>query len=77
MAIEDVYESWSITYFVLPIFFMVIVHANLGSVVVIDVIPHATMYNTSVCKRVFWCLKSNDGWLATCSSPYCQSTVHS
>ena len=63
MAIEDVYGSWSTTYSLLPMFFMAIVHANPGSIVVIDAIPHATMYNNSVCKRVFWCLKAMiDGW---------------
>lgn len=38
-------------------------HANPGSVVVIDAITFENNTTKSICKHVFWCLKTQmDGW---------------
>ncbi|KAL8127406.1 hypothetical protein AgCh_014356 [Apium graveolens] len=63
IAIEEVYGSWATTYQALPMFFAAIMKTNLGTIVEIDVVPHAEEWGTSVCKRFFWCLKAMmDGW---------------
>ncbi|XP_074337648.1 uncharacterized protein LOC141674844 [Apium graveolens] len=63
IAIEEVYDSWATTYQALPIFFAAIMKINPGTIVEIDVVPHAEERGTSVYKRIFWCLKAMmDGW---------------
>ena len=63
IAIEEVYGSWATTYETLPMFLAAILHTNPGSVVEIYDVPHTLERGTSVCKRIFWCLKAMmDGW---------------
>ena len=63
LAVEEVYGKWSTTYAELPMFMTALAHANPGSAVLIDAVPHERLPFTSVCKRVFWCLKATmDGW---------------
>lgn len=45
------------TYAALSQFLMAMVHANPGSEVVIDVLPHDNLPNNSVYKHIFWCIK--------------------
>ncbi|XP_074327403.1 uncharacterized protein LOC141665321 [Apium graveolens] len=63
IAIEEVYGSWATSYQALPIFLAAIKKTNPGTITEIDVVPHAQERGTSVCKRIFWCLKAMmDGW---------------
>ncbi|XP_074361213.1 uncharacterized protein LOC141701466 [Apium graveolens] len=63
IAIKEVYGSWATTYQVLPMFLAAIIKTNPGTIVEIDVVPHAKERGMSVCKRIFWCLKAMmDGW---------------
>lgn len=63
IAIEEVYGSWATTYQTLPMFLTALLHANEGSYAEIDAVPHVDQRGTSVCKRIFWCLKAvSDGW---------------
>ncbi|XP_074336923.1 uncharacterized protein LOC141674097 [Apium graveolens] len=63
IAVEEVYGSWATTYQALPIFLAAIIKINPGTIVEIDVVPQAKERGTSVCKRIFWCLKAMmDGW---------------
>ncbi|XP_074337274.1 uncharacterized protein LOC141674469 [Apium graveolens] len=63
IAIEEVYGSWATTYQALPIFLAAIKKTNPGTIAEIDAMPHAQERGTSVCKRIFWCLKAMiDGW---------------
>lgn len=63
IAIEEIYGSWATTYETLPMFLAAMLHANPGSVAEIDAVPHVEERGTSVCKRIFWCLKAMmDGW---------------
>ncbi|XP_074323816.1 uncharacterized protein LOC141660725 [Apium graveolens] len=63
IAIEEVYGSWPTTYQDLPMFLTAIKKTNAGTIAEIDAVPHAQERGTSVCKRIFWCLKAMmDGW---------------
>ncbi|XP_074373906.1 uncharacterized protein LOC141714276 [Apium graveolens] len=54
---------WATTYQALSMFFASIMKINHGTIVEIDAVPHAEERGTSVCKRIFWCLKAMmDGW---------------
>ncbi|XP_074337662.1 uncharacterized protein LOC141674858 [Apium graveolens] len=67
IAIEEVYGSCATTYQTLPIFLEAIMKTNPGTIAEIDVVPHAKERGTSVCKRIFWSLKSMmDGWQHAC-----------
>ena len=44
-------------------FLTAMLHANPGSVAEIVAVPHEEERGTSICKSIFWCLKSMmDGW---------------
>ncbi|XP_074358999.1 uncharacterized protein LOC141698230 [Apium graveolens] len=63
IAIEEVYRSWATTYQAVPMFLAAIKKTNPGTITEIDVVPHAQERGTSVCKRIFWCLKAMmDEW---------------
>ncbi|XP_074359209.1 uncharacterized protein LOC141698417 [Apium graveolens] len=63
IAIEEVYGSWATTYQALPMFLAAIKKTNAGTIAEIDAVPHVQEWGTSVCKRIFWCLKAMmDGW---------------
>lgn len=63
LAIEEVYGTWENTYEALPMFLTAMVKANPGSVAEIEAVPLDVRNKTSICKRIFWCLKAMmDGW---------------
>ncbi|XP_063942817.1 uncharacterized protein LOC135150445 [Daucus carota subsp. sativus] len=62
-AMESVYGSWKTTYNELPRFLNVMASTNVGSIVVVEVVPHHKERGTSTFVRAFWCLKAMiDGW---------------
>ncbi|XP_017246987.1 uncharacterized protein LOC108218520 [Daucus carota subsp. sativus] len=62
-AMESVYGSWKTTYNELSRFLNVMASTNVGSIFVVEVVPHHIERGTSTFVHAFRCLKASiDGW---------------